>query len=66
MSAEVKACGCYVGFCRAETLLDALTEAVMVSNVVVVGQLQRAYDEQAAKCVGGFRATPPRYEEDEQ
>lgn len=57
----VKACGCFVGFCRAETLLDALTAKIMAHDTEAsIASLQAAYDEQAAKCCGGFRAVPPR------
>lgn len=50
-----KACGCLVGFCRADTLLDALTRSVM-SGQVPEG-LEEAYRAKAANCCGGFRLT---------
>jgi hypothetical protein len=60
---ETKACGCFVGFCRAETLLDALTREIMAGRERP--DLRQAYREQAERCVGGWRAIPPKEGEDE-
>lgn len=56
---EKKPCGCFVGFCRAETLLEALTEAT-IRGWENAAALERAYRAQAERCVGGWRAVPPK------
>lgn len=47
-----KACGCSVGFCRAETLLDALTREVMAGRNRP--DLEEAYRAKESECCGGF------------
>jgi hypothetical protein len=59
-AAEQKACGCHVGFCRASILLDGAGDAVMDGNERMARELKEAYDKLAPKCVGGWRAIPPR------
>lgn len=58
--AIAKSCGCYLGFCTAETLLDALTEATMKGDAERVDWLGEAYRRKAVVCQGGWRATPPK------
>jgi hypothetical protein len=56
-----KPCGCSIGFCRAETMLDALTWLVMaaIPNTppAQLDALDDAYRAKAAECCGGFRIT---------
>lgn len=52
---RAKACGCSVGFCRAETLLDVLAREVMSGRNRP--DLESAYRAKAADCCGGFRIT---------